>query len=73
MATQAASFPDRLTITEDVLHQLQRLADSQNISLSQALSQAIKVSDVVVRSINSPDTKVLLKTGSKYTQLTFGK
>ncbi len=73
MSTQAASLPERLTITEDVLHQLQKLADSQNISLSAALTQAIKVSDMVVRSVNSPDTKVLFKRGKKYTQLSLGK
>ena len=72
MATQVAALPDRLTITDDVLQQLQRLADSQNISLSAALTQAIKVADMVVRSVNSPDTKVLFKKGSKYTQLTLG-
>lgn len=72
MATQVASLPENLTITDDVLQQLQRLADSQNISLSQALTQAIKVSDMVVRSVNSPDTKVLFKKGNKYTQLTLG-
>ena len=71
MSTHVASLPDRLTITEDVLQQLQRLADSQNLSLSAALTQAIKVSDLVVRSINSPNTKVLLKKGNKYTRLTF--
>ena len=70
MATQAAPLPDRLTITEDVLAQLKRLADSQNITLSEALTQAIKVSDIVVRSINAPDSKVLLKKGKKYEQLT---
>ena len=73
MATQSAPLPDRLTITEDVLQQLQRLADSQNMSLSDALTQAIRVSDMVVRSVNSPDTKVLFKKGNKYTQLTLGE
>ncbi len=73
MATHVASLPDRLTITEDVLQKLQLLADSQNISLSRALTQAINVSDMVVRSVNSPDTKVLFKKGNKYTQLTLGK
>ena len=73
MATQPAILSDRLTITEDVLQKLQKLADSQNISLSSALTQAINVSDMVVRSVNSPDTKVLFKKGNKYTQLTWGK
>lgn len=73
MATQAASLPGRLTMTDDVLFQLQKLADFQNISLSAALTQAIKVSDMVVRSVKSPDTKVLFKRGDRYTQLTLGK
>ena len=73
MATQAALLPDRLTITEDVLQKLQKLADSQNMSLSAALTQAINVSDVVVRSVNSPDTKVLFKRGKRYTQLTLSE
>ena len=73
MATQSAPLPDRLTITEDVLQKLQKLADSQNMSLSAALTQAINVSDMVVRSVNSPDTKVLFKRGRKYTQLTLGE
>lgn len=70
MATQVNSLHSRLTITEDVLNQLRLLADFQNITLSQALTQAIEVSDIVVRSINSPDSKVLLKKGNKYEQLT---
>ena len=73
MATQAAVLQDRLTITEDVLQKLQMLADSQNMSLSAALTQAINVSDVVVRSVNSPDTKVLFKRGKRYTQLTLSE
>ena len=73
MATQVASLPDRLTITDDVLHKLQKLADSQNMTLSAALTQAINVSDMVVRSVNSPDTKVLFKRGRRYTQLTLGE
>ena len=73
MATQVGPLTDRLTITEDVLQKLQKLADSQNISLSSALTQAINVSDMVVRSVHSPDTKVLFKRGKKYTQLTLGK
>lgn len=73
MATQAALLQDRLTITEDVLQKLQMLADSQNMSLSAALTQAINVSDVVVRSVNSPDTKVLFKRGKRYTQLTLSE
>ena len=38
--------------------------------MSEALTQAIKVSDIVVRSINAPNSKVLLKKGNKYEQLT---
>ena len=70
MATQATALPDRLTITSDMLNRLQKLADSQNITMSEALTQAIEVSAIVVRSINAPDSKVLLKKGNKYEQLT---
>lgn len=70
MATQVAPLPDRLTITEDTFDQLRRLADSQRISISQALTQAVRVSDIVVRSINDPNSKVILKKGKRYEQLT---
>ncbi len=72
MATQSLPLPDRLTITEDVLNKLQELARTQNISVSQALEQAINISDIVVRKKAEPGTKVLFKRGNNYQQLTLG-
>lgn len=69
MATQSVSLPDRLVLTEDRLDELRQLAESQNISLSDALSQAIHISGFVRRSIADPDTKLLLKKGRNYSEL----
>ncbi len=69
MATATASFPDRLTMTEDKFDELRQLAATQNISLSEALTQAIDISRFVMQSIASPDTKLLLKKGRNYTEL----
>ena len=72
MATQLAPLPDRLTITEDTLAQLQQLAERQHVSLSQALEQAIQISDIVVSQGTEPHTKILFKRGDKYKELTIG-
>ena len=72
MATQTVSLPDRLTITEDTLAQLQQLADRQHVTLSQALEQAIQISDIVVSQGTDPKTKILFKRGDKYKELTVG-
>lgn len=69
MATQSMPLPERLTITDSVLHKLQELAKAQNISVSDALTQAINISDVVVRKRAEPGTKVLFKKGNRYEQL----
>ncbi len=69
MATATAGFPDRLTMTEDKFEELRQLAATQNISLSEALTQAIDISRFVMQSISSPDTKLLLKKGRNYTEL----
>ncbi len=69
MATQSVPLPDRLVLTEDRLEELRQLAESQNISLSDALAQAIHISGFVRRSIASPDTKLLLKKGRNYSEL----
>ena len=69
MATQSVSLPDRLVLTEDRLEELRQLAESQNISLSDALAQAIHISGFVRRSIAAPDTKLLLKKGRNYSEL----
>lgn len=72
MATQSIPLPDRLTITEDVMNKLQELAKTQNISVSQALSQAINISDVVIRQRSQSGTKVLFKRGNNYKELVLG-
>jgi hypothetical protein len=72
VATQPTQLPERLTITEDVLNKLQELARAQNISISEALTQAINISDIVVRKRAEPGTKVLFKRGNDYEQLTLG-
>ncbi len=69
MATQSVPLPDRLVLTEDRLDELRQLAESQNISLSDALAQAIHISGFVRRSISDPDTKLLLKKGRSYSEL----
>ena len=69
MATQPVSLPDRLVLTEDKLNELRRLAEGQDISLSEALAQAIHISSFVRRSIAAPDTKLLLKKGRSYSEL----
>ncbi len=69
MATQPISLPNRLTITEDILDQLQQMAERQNITVSQALTRAIQMSNYIYSKIEDPDTKVLLKRGKKYEQL----
>ena len=48
---------------------LQNLASMQGISLSDALRQAISVSDLIVHANADPDTKILLKTGDAVQEL----
>ena len=69
MATQSFPVPDRLAITEETFAELRELAATQNISMSEALTQAIDISRYVKRSIADPDTKLLLKKGRKYSEL----
>ncbi len=72
MASQSTPLPDRLTMTESVMNKLQELARAQNISVSDALEQAVNISDLVIRKKSEPGTKVLFKRGSQYEQLTLG-
>jgi hypothetical protein len=48
---------------------LQRLADMQKINLSDALRQAINVSELVVKANADPETKILLKKGDSVQEL----
>lgn len=69
MATQSIPLPDRLVLTENQFEQLQQLASTQNISISEALARAIQVSKVVVRNLQEPGAKVLFKHGKHYKEL----
>jgi hypothetical protein len=48
---------------------LQNLAQMQNISLSDALRQAINVSNLIVKANSDPDTQILLKKGNAVQEL----
>lgn len=48
---------------------LQRLAETQKISLSDALRQAINVSELIVHANADPDTQILLKKGDSIQEL----
>lgn len=69
MPSTSSELPDRLVLTEDNLNELRSIAESQNITLSEALAQAINISAFVQRSIAAPDTKLLLKKGRNYSEL----
>ncbi|MBE7157751.1 MAG: hypothetical protein INR62_04845 [Rhodospirillales bacterium] len=71
MATQSFTLPDRLVLTEDQFNNLREQADEQNISMSEALARAIVLSGVVVkRTSKNPATKILLKNGNEYREVT---
>jgi hypothetical protein len=48
---------------------LQRLAEIQKISLSDALRQAINVSELIVKANADPDTQILLKKNDSIQEL----
>jgi hypothetical protein len=48
---------------------LQKLAQMQNISVSEALRQAINVSNLIVNANADDDTQILLKKGSNVQEL----
>jgi hypothetical protein len=48
---------------------LERLAKSQQINLSQALRQAITISDIIVSANADKDTHILLKRGDSVQEL----
>jgi hypothetical protein len=48
---------------------LQNLAQMQNISISEALRQAINVSSLIVNANADADTQILLKKGSNVQEL----
>jgi hypothetical protein len=71
MATQSVPLPDRLVLTEEQFENLRQQADEQNISMSEALARAILISGVLVkRTARNPGTKILLKDGQEYREVT---
>jgi|GEM_PF-5311642 len=60
----------QLTISVDTFNALREMAERQNISLSEALRQAINVSHLLVNEGRDQGTKILLKTGNQVRELT---
>lgn len=58
-----------VVFSNDQYEKLQQLADSQDISLSDALRQAIGLSSLVVGANSDPDTQILLKKGNSVQEL----
>lgn len=73
MATHTGTDDDsrRLNVifSKEQFETLQRLADIQKINLSDALRQAINISDLVVKANADPETKILLKKGNSIQEL----
>ncbi|WP_353067746.1 hypothetical protein RBB77_23330 (plasmid) [Tunturibacter psychrotolerans] len=65
-STTQATGSKRVNVvfSADQFNQLQSLANSQKISLSDALRQAISLSGLIVDANNDKDTQILLKKGS---------
>lgn len=59
----------KITISTDTLNVLRRIAERQNISLSDALRQAVNVSQLLVDAEEDDSTRVLLKKGSRVQEL----
>ena len=69
--TTLAEGPKRVNVvfSADQFNKLQSLANSQKISLSDALRQAISLSGLIVDANNDDDTKILLKKGGEVQEL----
>lgn len=69
--TTLAEGPKRVNVvfSADQFNKLQSLANSQQISLSDALRQAISLSGLIVDANNDDDTQILLKKGSAVQEL----
>jgi hypothetical protein len=70
----AASSPGdarrvNVVFSADQYNTLQRLASMQKISLSDALRQAISLSDLIVNANADPETKILLRKGDSLQEL----
>lgn len=48
---------------------LEKIATAQNISISQALRQAINISDLIVTADRDPDSRVLVEKNGKSQEL----
>jgi hypothetical protein len=57
-------------ITPDQARTLQNLADSQNIDVSDALGQAIKIAKIIVDVNNNSNERVLIQKGQQLQELT---
>jgi hypothetical protein len=59
----------QVTVSTDTLTALRKIAERQNISLSEALQQAVNVSHLLVDAEEDNDTRILLKKGSRVQEL----
>jgi hypothetical protein len=59
----------QVTVSTDTLRALRKIAERQNISLSEALQQAVNVSHLLVDAEEDNDTRILLKKGSRVQEL----
>lgn len=58
-----------VVFSAEQFNKLQSLANSQNISLSDALRQAINLSGLIVDANEDKDTQILLKKGNAVQEL----
>ncbi|HZC43458.1 MAG TPA: hypothetical protein VE195_04740 [Acidobacteriaceae bacterium] len=65
----AKSDSTQVTISTDTLNALHKIAARQNISLSDALQQAVNVSQLLVDAEEDSDTRILLKKGRRLQEL----
>jgi hypothetical protein len=70
-ANDSSSGSKRVNVvfSNDQFNNLQQLATSQNITLSDALRQAIGVTKLVVDANSDPNTQILLKKGDSVQEL----
>jgi hypothetical protein len=65
------SQPRRVNVifSPETFATLQKLADSQGINMSEAIRQAINVSDLVVGANKDPNARVLIEKGGNVQEL----
>ncbi len=59
----------QVTVSTDTLNALRKIAAQQNISVSDALQQAVNVSQLLVDADEDNDTRILLKKGNRVQEL----